>query len=72
MQRLLECGRIVQEDVRQQVLAVVDHAETLYDMQFFTMRRAIIVNEGLCILSDRIDDQRISFVVPPGLFNALY
>ena len=49
VQRLLECGRILQDDVRLQGLAVIDHAEAFYDVQFFAMRRPIIVDEGLCV-----------------------
>src|SRR4029453_14620605 len=45
--RLLERGRILEEYVSLQVLAVVDQVETLYDVQLFAMRRPIIIDEGL-------------------------
>ena len=57
LHRLLEVGRIVQEDVRLKALGVVYYAKTLNDVRFFARRCSIIIDEGLGVLSDRIDER---------------
>jgi len=43
-------------DQRLQGLAAVDQLESLHDMQRGRVRRAVIVDEGLVVHSDGVDD----------------
>src|SRR3954462_2525984 len=48
----------------------------LHDMELVAVRRAKIVDEGACVLSDGIDHQPLAFVMPdrfsvPGWFRVL-
>ena len=56
--RLIESVWIVHSDVHFQHLAAVDQPPPLDDVKLLAMRRAVIVDEGLGVLTDRIDYQR--------------
>src|SRR5258708_29937459 len=59
-----ECARILDADIRLQYIAVIDHAKPLDNMEFFRVRRAGIIDIGLVVDADRINHERIAFVMP--------
>ena len=65
--RLIESVWIVHSDVHFQHLAAVDQPPPLDDVKLLAMRRAVIVDEGLGVLTDRIDYQRVAFVMADRL-----
>src|SRR6516162_1561954 len=67
MHRPDERCRVVHGDLGLEALAVLDQAKALDDMQLVAVRRAVIVNEGLRVLTDGVDDQRVTLVMPDRL-----
>src|SRR5262245_13665014 len=55
--------RILHVDLYLDLLTAVDQAVTLDDMELLAVGRAIIVDEGIGTESDRVDHQRVAFVV---------
>src|SRR5262245_36612719 len=48
-------------------LPAIHHSPALYDMQLLAVRRTIDVDDGPRIHADRVDDERVAFVVADGL-----
>ena len=58
-----EGARVFHVDIHLKHLAVVDHMEALYHVQLIGVRRLIVVDVRLAGDSDRIDDERVAFVL---------
>ena len=65
--RHVEGARVVDRHGDLQRLAVFDQSEALHDMDLARVRRAIIVDEGPVVQPDRVDDQRVAFVMADRL-----
>ncbi len=61
--RRVEGLRVLDAEPHLQGLAAVGQAPALGDVQLFRMRRAVIIHEGLAVLPDGIDDQRVALVM---------
>jgi hypothetical protein len=59
----VEGARIVDGHADLQCLAVVDQSETLDDMDLRRMWCALIVDESPVAQADRVNDQRVAFVM---------
>src|SRR5271169_3733040 len=58
-----ERTRILDMNIDFKRLAALDDPETFDDMQFVAMRRAVIVDPGLVVQPDGIDDESVVFKV---------
>jgi hypothetical protein len=56
--------RIVHGDIDFQPLSPIDRAPALHDVQLFGVRRALNIENGLGVLANRIDHQRVALVMP--------
>lgn len=65
--RLPECGRIVNDHGDVERLAVRRRSPPLLNMQVIAVRCAVFVDKGPGIQADRIDHQRVAFVVADRL-----
>jgi hypothetical protein len=65
--RRIESVRIVYRKARFQHLAIVDHFPALYNVQLFSMRRAVDVHGQSGVLADGVDDQRVPLIMPDRL-----
>ena len=65
--RRVEGLRVLDAERHLQRLAAVGQAPALGDVQLFGVRRAVIIHEGLAVLGDGVDDQRIAFVMADRL-----
>src|SRR6516165_3110590 len=60
---LVEGLGIVHRDTDLQPLSRIDRAPALHDMQLFGVRRAIDIENGLGVLANRIDHQRVALIM---------
>src|ERR1700687_129647 len=66
--RHCEGSGILDADFDLQRLAVIHDLETLHDVQLGRVRRAIIVDIGLVVHADGIDDKRVAVLIMPDGF----
>src|SRR5579871_6090549 len=60
---LIEAVGIVHRNGVFQPLASIDRVPALHDMQFLGVRRAIDIETGLGVQANRIDHQRVAFIM---------
>src|SRR5262245_9230990 len=61
-----ESARILDVNLHLELLAAIDHAVALHHMQLLAMWCAVVVDERLGVEPDRVDHQRVAFVVADG------
>src|SRR6266567_3415098 len=62
----IEGAGVFDGEIDLELLAALDHMIALHDVERFGMGRVIIVDDGLGREPDRVDHQRIAFVMPDG------
>ena len=64
---LIECVGVRDREGHFKRLVAVDLFLALDHMQLLGVRRAVGIDDGLVVLRDGIDDERVAFVVPDRL-----
>ena len=64
---LIESVGILHPDVHFQHLTAVGQFPALRDVELLGVRRAVRVDDGLAVLPDGVDYERVAFVVPDRL-----
>src|SRR5258708_27118069 len=66
VQRLLVHGRIFDGDIGLERLAALDEMIALHDVQLLRVGRTVIIDEGLRILADGVDHERVALIAADG------